>query len=420
MQKLSIVGNNIIGSEIIKISQRIKEISKTRPVENLTMGDFDPKVNPIPEVLKDYIVEAYQDGTLSNYPASSGELNLRVAISEYLKKRQGVDYNESEILVSAGVRPLIYLIFKSIVDAHDTVVYPVPSWNNNHYTFLQHARKRPIECSADNSFFPTVEDVEHYVKDARLICLCSPQNPTGRVIDKGVLKGICEVIVKENKKRIASNKKLCYLFFDQIYSDLTPEGLFIHPTLLCPEIRDYLICVDGISKSLCATGVRVGWMFAPADITQKMMEVLTHIGAWAPKPEQNAVARYLTEYGDMTEFVANKNKEYHTIMYRIHDVFWAAKIQGYDVDSKQPQGGIYMSVYLGYVNDFDSTDSFIEYLINDCGLGIVPFEYFGSSSNKGWFRISIGNIDGANINKTMDVIRNAIEKVHTHRKQKIN
>ena len=316
---------------------------------------------------------------------------------------------------------MIYLIFKSIVDRNDVVVYPVPSWNNNHYTFLQHAHKKPIECSPDNSFFPTVEDIEHTVTKARMVCLCSPQNPTGRIIDPEVLKGICEVIVKENKRRISKNKKkLCYLFFDQIYSDLSPEGLFIHPTILCPEIRDYLICVDGISKSLCATGVRVGWMFAPADITQKMMEVLTHIGAWAPKPEQNAVAKYLSDYGDITDFVADKNKQYLNIMTHIYDVFWAGKILGYDVDCKQPQGGIYMSVYLGYVNDFDSTDSFIEYLINDCGLGIVPFEYFGSSSNKGWFRISIGNIDDTNIKKTVDVIRNAIEKAHSHREQKIN
>ena len=66
MEKLSHVGNNIVGSEIIKISQQIKEISKTNKVLNLTIGDFDSNINPIPEKLKDYIIESYNEN-LTNY-----------------------------------------------------------------------------------------------------------------------------------------------------------------------------------------------------------------------------------------------------------------------------------------------------------------------------------------------------------------
>ena len=105
MEKLSHVGNNIVGSEIIKISQQIKEISKTKKVLNLTIGDFDSNINPIPEKLKDYIIESYNEN-LTNYPLSAGQLNLRQSVSEYLKKRQGVDYSENEILIGGGVRPL--------------------------------------------------------------------------------------------------------------------------------------------------------------------------------------------------------------------------------------------------------------------------------------------------------------------------
>ena len=145
MKKLSQVGNQIIGSEIIKISQQIKEIAKTKPVQNLTIGDFDPKVNPIPDKLKDGIIQCYEED-LTNYPLSPGELSLRKSVSKYLKKRQGVDYTESEILIGGGVRPLIYTVYKSILDEGDGVVYPVPSWNNNHYTFLHNSIKIPIEC----------------------------------------------------------------------------------------------------------------------------------------------------------------------------------------------------------------------------------------------------------------------------------
>ena len=190
MRKLSLVGTNIVGSEIIKISQQIKELSKTKKVQNLTIGDFDSNINPIPEKLKDLIIESYHEN-LTNYPLSPGQLNLRQSVSEYLKKRQGIDYNENEILIGAGVRPLIYTIYKSIVEFGDIVLYPVPSWNNNHYSFLHSVNTIPIECKPENSFFPTVQDIEENVKSLNMVCICSPQNPTGRVINPETLKGIC-------------------------------------------------------------------------------------------------------------------------------------------------------------------------------------------------------------------------------------
>jgi aspartate aminotransferase len=409
MKKLSQVGNGIIGSEIIKISQQIKEISKEKQVLNLTIGDFDPKVNPIPARLRDEIIRCYEE-ELTNYPMSPGELGLRSSVSRYLKKRQGIEYNESEILIGGGVRPLIYTVYKSILDEGDTVVYPVPSWNNNHYTFLHHGYSEPIECKPENSFFPTVEDIKRTLNEARLICICSPQNPTGRIISSEVLKGICEAIVQENKKRDEAN--YCYLFFDQIYSDLSQDGKFTHPILLCPEIREWLICADGISKSLCATGIRVGWLFGPKDIIGKMSELFSHIGAWAPKPEQNAVARYLDEYNDLDQYISTKKKGYRRITEAICQSFETMKKKGFAVDYQVPEGGIYISIYLDYVKSFDSVEEYISFLISDCGLGVVPFEYFGAKSSKGWWRISIGNIAPSEISSYVAKIEEAVFKSH--------
>jgi aspartate aminotransferase len=403
MEKLSHVGNNIVGSEIIKISQQIKEISKTKKVQNLTIGDFDSNINPIPEKLKNYIVESYNEN-LTNYPLSAGQLNLRQSVSEYLKKRQGIDYNENEILVGGGVRPLIYTVYKALVNEGEGVIYPVPSWNNNHYSFLHGAVKQEIECKPENSFFPTASDIDMAINDkTSLICICSPQNPTGRVINPDVLKSICELVVNENNIRASQvGSRPLYLFFDQIYSDLTLEGSFVHPLTLCPEIRDYLICVDGISKSLCATGIRVGWMFGPQDIIGKMTEIFSHIGAWAPKPEQNAVARYLNDYEDMVEFVKSKTNQYSDISTKICDKIQELKDAGFRIDYQRPEGGIYISIYLGESLSFSNIESYTKFLINRCNIGLVPFEYFGSKENKGWFRMSIGGVDPNNVEEILN------------------
>ena len=418
MNKLSNVGNNIVGSEIIKISQQIKEISKTKKIQNLTIGDFDSNINPIPEKLKDYIIDSYNEN-LTNYPLSAGQLNLRQSVSEYLKKRQGIDYNENEILVGGGVRPLIYTVYKALVNNGEGVIYPVPSWNNNHYSFLHGAVKQEIECRPENSFFPTISDIQDNINDnTSLICICSPQNPTGRVIDPEVLRGICEIIVHENKHRVNQvGSRPLYLFFDQIYSDLTVEGSFVHPLTLCPEIRDYLICVDGISKSLCATGIRVGWMFGPQDIIGKMTEVFSHIGAWAPKPEQNAVARYLNDYNEMVGFVTTKTKQYSEITNKICNKIGELKEKGFRIDCQRPEGGIYISIYFGDSLSFPSMESYTSFLINKCGIGLVPFEYFGSKESRGWFRMSIGGVNPDNVEEILfsleKVVFKSLEEVNS-------
>ncbi len=286
-------------------------------------------------------------------------------------------------------------IFKTIVDSEDTVMYPVPSWNNNHYSFLHSAIKIPIECKPDNSFFPTFEDVKGKLENTRLLCLCSPQNPTGRVIDKDTLKQICDEIVRINKEKT----KKTYLFFDQIYSDLVPNGLFTHPLEVCPEIRDYLICVDGISKSLCATGVRVGWVFGPKNIISKMTEIFSHIGAWSPKPEQTAVAKYLNDYELISEFITNKVNQYSEISNKICEKLEELKQRKFRIDYQKPEGGIYISIYLGESQFFTNVENYVQFLIKTCGVGLVPFEYFGSTNNNGWFRMSIGGVDINNIDE---------------------
>jgi aspartate aminotransferase len=416
MEKLSNIGNNVIGSEIIKISQQIKEISKTKSVLNLTIGDFNSKVWPIPSSLRHHIKDAYEDD-LTNYPNSQGEINLRESVSKHIKHQFGVDYSPEEILIGGGVRPLIYTVYKSTVNPGEGVIYPTPSWNNNHYCFLHGSIKQEIECLPENSFFPTVNDIEMKIKDhTSLVCICSPQNPTGRVINPDVLKGICELVVNENNfRKNQEGGRPIYLFFDQIYSDLTRGDKFIHPLTLCPEIKDYLICADGISKSLNATGVRVGWLFGPKDVIKKMTEVLSHIGAWAPKPEQHALDRFIREnHNEYLNHINVVRNEYEHITNKICDKFDELKQNGFKVNCQRPEGGIYVSIYLDYVHSFGSTEEYISFLINTCGLGIVPFEYFGSKQNKGWFRISVGNICEINLENIINTIENSINKSHNY------
>jgi aspartate aminotransferase len=143
-------------------------------------------------------------------------------------------------------------------------------------------------------------------------------------------------------------------------------------------------------------------MFGSKDIIGKMTEVFSHIGAWAPKPEQDAVARYLNDYEDMVEFVKSKTNQYSNISNKICDKIQELKDAGLRIDYQRPEGGIYISIYLGDSLLFSNIESYIEFLINKCGIGLVPFEYFGSKENRGWFRMSIGGVDPNNVEEILN------------------
>ena len=134
--KLSHLAETLIGSEIVKLGGEIREkIRKGEKIYNFTVGDFDPAIFPIPKELEDAIIDAYRKH-FTNYPAAEGNLDLRESIAVFLKDREELVYNTDEILVASGGRPLIYSLFRTLIDKGDKVIYAVPSWNNNHYTHL--------------------------------------------------------------------------------------------------------------------------------------------------------------------------------------------------------------------------------------------------------------------------------------------
>jgi aspartate aminotransferase len=115
---------------------------------------------------------------------------------------------------------LIYAIYRAIVDKGDKVIYPVPSWNNNHYVHFTGGEHIMIEAMRENNFMPTAEQIRPHVKGASLIAVCSPLNPTGTTFTKHELEAICDLVIEENQQRKEGEKKL-YLMYDQIYWTLT-------------------------------------------------------------------------------------------------------------------------------------------------------------------------------------------------------
>jgi aspartate aminotransferase len=417
--KVSKLAQNIIGSEIIKLAAEVNEkIKQGEKVYNFTIGDFNPKLFPIPAELKSAIIAAYEDDQ-TNYPAADGMLELRQSVAKLLKERGDLDYKTDEIVIAGGARPVIYAIFKALVDEGDTVVFPVPSWNNNHYTYLNNAKPVLIETTPENKFMPTAADLKPYVGVANLIALCSPLNPTGTTFRKKDLEEICDMILAENDKRLAENKKPLYLMYDQIYWELTfGETKHYNPVSLRPAMKNYTVFVDGISKSLSATGVRVGWSMGPKKIIEKMKSILTHVGAWAPKAEQMATAVYLNDLKNYEGFLNNIKTKINDRLVGIYKGFQSLKSEGFKVDAIAPEAAIYLTVQFALHGQtkadgtvLKTTQDVTKYILDEAKVALVPFYAFGASDDSNWYRLSVGTCKVEEIEAVIESLRSALKKL---------
>ena len=399
----------------MRLGADIKEkINKGEKIYNFTIGDFDSTIFPIPKAFENEIIEAYRRHH-TTYPPAEGILALREAVAKFIKEREGLDYSPGEVLIAAGGRPLIYALYRALVDKGDKVIYAVPSWNNNHYTHFVEGEHAVIEATAENNFMPTAEQIRPHLKGAALISLCSPLNPTGTIFKKKELEDICDMVLQENLARDEDEKKL-YVMYDQMYWTLTYGGSeHYNPVSLRPEMKDYTIFIDGISKSFAATGVRVGWALGPQHVLNKMKAINSHVGAWSPMAEQHATAKYLVQTQAIDTYFAYYKKELEDRLRLIHEGFQQLKREGFTVDSIAPQAAIYLTIQIDLVGKRTADDIILEkqkdvtdYILNEAKLAVVPFYAFGASKNSNWYRLSVGTCKKEEINEMLANLKKAL------------
>jgi len=394
--RISEVGTSLKGSEILRIAGEIRgRIAAGERVCNLTVGDFDPKQFRIPLALEDAIIDALRHGE-TNYPPSTGIPTLREAIQTYYERYLGLRYPVDSILVTSGSRPGVYGTYRTLVSPGERVVYPVPSWNNNYYCDMIGAEGVPIATSVAEAFMPTRAQLEPHIHSARMIALNSPLNPCGTAFTAETLGAICDLVLEENARR--GNARPVYLMYDHVYWQLTFGATeHVDPVTLRPEMARYTVFVDGISKAFAATGVRVGWVIGPTDVMGPMNNFLGHVGTWAPRAEQVATAKVLGMPDALATFRASITAGVQRRLDALYDGISALKAAGHPVDAVVPMGAIYLSARFNLLGKrtaegalLKSSDDVRKWLLQNAGMGVVPFEAFGADSSPGWFRLSVG------------------------------
>ncbi len=413
---LSDLARTLTASQILKISGEIRAlVAQGREICNLTIGDFNPAQFPIPRILRDAVVDA-MGKNLTNYPPPDGVVALREAVVRLYERELGLHYPIESVLVASGGRPLIYCTYRTLVNRGDAVIYPVPSWNNDHYCNMLGARPIELVMHREEDFLPSAERIRPHLSEARLLVMNTPLNPAGTMISSDELTRICEMIVEENNRRARDGVPALYLLYDQMYWMLQfGECKHTTPVEVVPEMAAYTVFVDGISKGFAATGLRVGWAIAPPHVIKPMKDIMGHIGAWATHPVQAATAKVLDDPQGIAAYHGIMLREVEDRLQMLYKGFSAMADDGLPVEAVPPQGAIYLSVRFDLRGKtiggrtFDNNEEIRSYLLDQAGCAVVPFQAFGLQEETGWMRLSVGAVSLAQIEAMLPRVRAALQ-----------
>ncbi len=343
--------------------------TKRRAGENiisLSIGDPDL---PTPQFILDALKEESANPENHGYSNSRGELEFREAVASWMKERFKVDVNpETEVTALIGSKEGINHLARAFLNPGDNVIIPSPGYPAyfNGGVILNDAEPIFMPLLKENSFLPKAEFIAS-VK-AKMIFLNYPNNPTGAVADKKVLKEIVEV-AREN------NIIICY---DNAYSEITFGGYKAPSILEIDEARDIAVELHSFSKTFSMAGDRIGFAVGNRRLIEGIVKVKSQVDSGQPKYIQRAAIRALQSYvnGEPPEEI---RRNIMTYWERVK--FLAERIKEIGLDCEIPRGTYYVWAFCG-----EDSMQFAKKLL-DAGVAVTPGIGFGKYG-EGFIRFS--------------------------------
>ena len=304
----------------------------------------------------------------TSYTSNWGLQELRDEIAVYMK-RYGMNYDpKHEILITIGVSEAIDAVLRAVLNPGDEIIICEPCYvSYQPLAALCDTKLVHLDTSV-NGFYPTAEQIEtHITPHTKAVMLCSPSNPTGRVIPKKELEKIAEV-VKKHQLWVLSDEVYCELVYD--------DNKHVSIGSL-PGMKDYTITLNGFSKAFAMTGWRIGYVAGPAEIVDRMTKCQENFNACANAPGQYAGTIAL----DHPELC----KELCQIFERRRDILLngLSKING--IRCNQPTGAFYA---FADISGFGlSSIDFCNRLLEEQKVVCIPGSAFGECG-EGFIRIA--------------------------------
>ena len=340
-------------------------VSEMKDAISLGVGepDFDT-----PWHIRDEGIYSLEKGR-TFYTSNSGLKELKIEICNYLKRRQGIQYDYSkEVLVTVGGSEAIDIGLRAMINPGDEVLIPQPSYvSYEPCAILAGAKPVIINLKAENEFRLTAQELEDAITEkTKVLILPFPNNPTGAIMERKDLEAIAEVILKHD----------IFVMSDEIYSELTYKDEHVSIASL-PGMQERTILINGFSKAYAMTGWRLGYACGPHAIIEQMTKIHQFAIMCAPTTSQYAAVEALKNGdNDVAEMRTAYNQRRRFLMNAFRKM---------GLECFEPYGAFYV---FPCIKEFGMTsDEFATRFLEEERVAAVPGTAFGDSG-EGYLRIS--------------------------------
>ena len=358
-----------------------------------------------------HIVEAAHAAALAGqtrYPPTGGTAALKSAIAEKLKRENGLTYGPEEVIVSNGAKQVIFDALMATLEPNQEVLLCAPYFGSySDAVLILGGTPVGLACPAEVGFRLTPDMLEAAITPStRWLFLNLPSNPAGAVYDAADLRALGDVLARHPQVLVLS---------DEIYEHILFDGReFMSFAAVCPDLRDRILCVNGVSKAYAMTGWRIGYGAGPQALISAMTTVQSQISSGVCSVAQAAAVAALTgPQDDVARFRQAFERRRDLVVGRVADM---------PLLTLDPPGGAFYA-FIGCTAAIGATapdgsvieddTGFVQYLLNEGKVAAVPGSAYGLSP---FFRISTATSDDT-LSQAMDRIAGCVSKLVPARRE---
>ena len=342
----------------------------------ISLGTGEPDFDT-PQHIKDAAIEAIAAGQ-TKYTPIDGTLELKQAIQRKFARDNDLDYDISQIVVTAGGKQALYNVCVGLLGPGDEVVIPAPFWvSYPDMVLLAEAEPVVVETGIEQDFKVTAAQLAATLNDrTRLLVLNSPSNPTGVSYTRAELQALGAVLEDYPDVVVLTDD-----MYEHIYWATEP---FVSFGVACPALFDRTVTTNGVSKAYAMTGWRIGFAAGPPDLIAAMKTIQSQSTSNPCSVSQAAAVAALDgNQAPVAEMCASYKRRHDVVVAALNDIPGFECRPGEGTFYAFPRVAGAMEA-LGLGSDADLT----EFLINEADVACVPGTAFGAP---GYLRISFAS-----------------------------
>ncbi len=384
--------NRIKPSATMVITAKATQLKREgKKVIGLSSGepDFDT-----PQHVKQAAIDAINNG-YTKYTNIEGIPELRQSIAEKFKKDNELNYDISNIIVGTGGKQILFNALMSSLNKNDEVIIPAPYWvSYPDMTLLAGGKPIFVNCTSDTNFKLTGEALEKVITNkSKWLILNSPSNPTGSCYSISELEEIANVVRKHTD---------LYVMTDDIYEYIVYDNFqFKTFAQVAPDLKDRVLTVNGVSKSYCMTGWRIGYAAGPSLLINAMIKIQGQSTSNPSSISQYAALAGISGSKEFLDPCLNAfNERRHFVVDKLNS------IKG--IDCILPEGAFYAYPNVSGLISKKTQDGkilkndaeIVEWLLDTAEVAAVPGVAFGLEP---YFRVSYAT--------SLDILKEAMNRI---------